>query len=134
MAMLQVVSPVEQTSTPALSLPNWLLRLEGLALFIATLFAYAQLGGNWVMFIVLLFVPDVGMLGYALNPKLGAQVYNLAHFILLPLVLLALAWAGGWTLGVQIALIWAAHINMDRVVGYGFKYASGFKDTHMQKV
>lgn len=132
MALLHAVSPAEQPVT--VSLPNALLRLEALALLIATLVAYAQLGGSWVMFLLLLFVPDLGMIGYAANPKLGAQVYNLIHLIVLPLLLLALAWASGWMLGAQIALIWAAHINLDRVLGYGLKYATAFKDTHLQKV
>jgi hypothetical protein len=35
---------------------------------------------------------------------------------------------------VQIGLIWTAHIGVDRAIGYGLKYRSGFKDTHLQRV
>jgi Domain of unknown function (DUF4260) len=33
-----------------------------------------------------------------------------------------------------VALIWFAHIGMDRTVGYGLKYPTSFKDTHLQRV
>ena len=33
-----------------------------------------------------------------------------------------------------LALIWLTHIGVDRAVGYGLKYPSGFKDTHLQRV
>ena len=36
--------------------------------------------------------------------------------------------------GVFLALIWLAHIGMDRTAGYGLKYPTEFKDTHMQHV
>ena len=35
---------------------------------------------------------------------------------------------------IQLAAIWFAHIGMDRTVGYGLKYASAFKATHLQRV
>jgi hypothetical protein len=35
---------------------------------------------------------------------------------------------------VAVALIWAAHIGVDRLVGYGLKYPTAFKDTHLQRV
>jgi hypothetical protein len=35
---------------------------------------------------------------------------------------------------VAVALIWFAHIGMDRTVGYGLKYPSSFNDTHLQRV
>ena len=34
----------------------------------------------------------------------------------------------------KLALIWLTHIGVDRAVGYGLKYPSGFKDTHLQRV
>jgi hypothetical protein len=41
---------------------------------------------------------------------------------------------GGAGLPVQIALIWAVHIGIDRVLGLGLKYPTGFKDTHLNRV
>jgi hypothetical protein len=33
-----------------------------------------------------------------------------------------------------LSITWVAHIGMDRTIGYGLKYPSNFKDTHLQKV
>ena len=35
---------------------------------------------------------------------------------------------------VQVALIWLAHIGMDRTLGFGLKYPTVFEDTHLQHV
>jgi len=32
------------------------------------------------------------------------------------------------------ALIWLAHIGFDRALGFGLKYPTHFKDTHLQHV
>jgi hypothetical protein len=29
--------------------------------------------------------------------------------------------------------VWTAHIGVDRAVGYGLKYPSGFGDTHLSR-
>jgi hypothetical protein len=34
-------------------------------------------------------------------------------------------------LAFSIAVIWFAHIGMDRLVGYGLKYSGDFKHTHL---
>ena len=43
---------------------------------------------------------------------------------------------GNWLLFVvllvQLALIWVAHIAADRAMGFGLKYPTEFKDTHLQ--
>lgn len=122
------------TLTTTISQPKLLLHLEGLAFLIAAILAYAHLGGSLWMFLLLLFVPDVGMVGYFINTRIGAWLYNIVHFYATPGVLLAAALSAGWLLGVQIALIWVAHIAMDRTVGYGFKYTTQFKDTHLGRL
>jgi hypothetical protein len=40
----------------------------------------------------------------------------------------------GSPFAVSVALVWFAHIGMDRLMGYGLKYPTGFKDTHLQRV
>jgi hypothetical protein len=35
---------------------------------------------------------------------------------------------------VQLGLIWLAHVGADRLLGYGLKYPTGFRDTHLQRV
>jgi hypothetical protein len=93
--------------------------------------AYAWSGHSWWLFATLFLVPDLSMLAYLANERIGAIAYNAAHSTIGP----ALVGAGGLALGYSLlpwlALVWAAHIEFDRMLGYGLKYASGFKDTHL---
>jgi hypothetical protein len=114
--------------------PGVLLRLEGVAAFIGAVTAYAHLNGSGWLFALLLFLPDVSMAGYLLNVPTGALTYNIAHTYIFPAALLALALTSGWSLGVLLALIWLAHIGMDRTLGFGLKYPTAFKDTHLHRV
>ena len=118
----------------ARSAPNTLLTIEGVALLAAALFLYQAQGFSWMIFALGILVPDVSMLGYLVNKRIGSHVYNLAHTYTLPILIGILAMAPGSTLMVQVALIWLAHIGMDRAIGYGLKYASDFKDTHLSRV
>lgn len=111
-----------------------LLRLEGLALLATAVTLYAVLGGSWWLFLLLLFAPDLFMLGYLRGPKVGAAVYNVGHVTLTPIVIGLVSYFVGAQLGVQIAVIWLAHIGMDRLAGYGLKEPTGFQDTHMGRI
>jgi hypothetical protein len=107
-----------------------LLRLEGLAVLAAACTAYAQTGASWILFAALFLAPDLTFLGYAGSKSLGAAVYNAVHTYALPLLLLI---AGFLTYPdiMPYALIWIAHIGLDRALGYGLKYGSGFGHTHL---
>ncbi len=39
-----------------------------------------------------------------------------------------------YNLLLALSITWVAHIGMDRTLGYGLKYQTNFKDTHLQKV
>lgn len=110
---------------------NILQRLEGLTLFIAGVYAWIALGGAWWLFVLLLLTPDISMLGYLLNPKVGAALYNLVHSYILPAANLAL---GLW-LNIPVltfaGILVLAHIGLDRTLGYGLKLGSRFQDTHL---
>ncbi len=108
-----------------------LLRLEGLAVLAAALAAYWFTGGNWWVFALLLPAPDLSFLAYTAGEKTGAKVYNLMHTYTVPAVLGAIGWFGGVAWLVPVALIWVAHIGMDRALGYGLKYPESFKQTHL---
>jgi Domain of unknown function (DUF4260) len=36
--------------------------------------------------------------------------------------------------GLALAAIWALHIGVDRMLGYGLKYPTAFKDTRLQRI
>ncbi|HEX8966179.1 MAG TPA: DUF4260 domain-containing protein [Patescibacteria group bacterium] len=112
-----------------------ILHLEGLIFFITALFFYNQLHGNWLLFTILLFTPDISMIGYLKNKKAGAILYNLVHNYILATGIIALGifFFKNYFV-VQIGLILFAHVGVDRLLGFGLKYQTAFKDTHLQKL
>ncbi len=114
--------------------PGALLRVEGGVLLGISALLYWVNGGSWILFALLILAPDVSMLGYLLGAKVGAAAYNVFHTYALPASLAAFGVLAGSPLAVSVALVWFAHIGMDRLVGYGLKYTSGFKDTHLDRV
>jgi hypothetical protein len=117
-----------------LTRPAWLLRVEEAALLTAAVLLYAHFHFSWLLFAVLFFAPDLFMLGYLANPRLGAGLYNLGHFLFVPITLLAVTLATAQPLLAAIAIIWFSHIAFDRLLGYGLKYPAHFKDTHLQHI
>lgn len=111
-----------------------ILKLEGFALFAVCIYAYAKLGLSWWLFGALIFAPDIGMIGYLRNPRVGAQIYNAFHLTAVPLAIGAWGYAWAEPLAMGIAAIWLAHIGMDRMLGYGLKYGTGFTDTHLGRI
>ena len=111
-----------------------LLRLEGLCFGAAALMIYWLFGFSWWVFLGLILVPDISMIGYLRGARFGAICYNVVHTTIGPwLVLLAYGLIGNkWALA--IALIWFAHIGIDRALGYGLKLKTDFKDTHLGRI
>lgn len=110
------------------------LHAEALVILLAAIALYAHLGGGAVLFIALLLVPDVSALGYLVNKKVGALTYNIAHTYASPILFGLFGMATSAEAVQWLALIWMAHIAMDRTVGYGLKYATDFKQTHLGRV
>jgi hypothetical protein len=122
--------------TPAVSgLPLRILRSEGVVLLGAALAGYfARLDEPWWLVPLLLLAPDVFMAGYARSNRAGALLYNFAHSYPAPAMLGVLASVAGRPLWQGVALVWFAHIGMDRALGYGLKYETDFRDTHLGRV
>jgi len=119
-----------------LTRPDLLLRLEALLVLLATLIGYAALHGRWWLFAVLFLVPDLSLIGYLAreNQRFAASLYNAIHTYAGPLAIGLAAWKAHSTVTGQVAVIWIAHIAIDRLLGFGLKYAQGFKPTHIQNV
>lgn len=116
------------------SLPGMLLRLEGLAAFAISILLYARLDASWLLLVVLALAPDLSAIGYLGGQRAGTIAYNTAHTYTLPAILGGVGLIVDSDLAVSLALIWSAHIGIDRAVGYGLKYESAFKDTHLSRV
>lgn len=114
--------------------PGRLLRLEGLALFVGALIVYFDQGFAWWLLVLLFLAPDLSFSGYIAGPRVGASVYNVLHSTVGPIALAAVGVLSNTDWCVQLALIWLAHIGLDRLLGYGLKYPTAFKDTHLNRV
>lgn len=109
------------------------LRAEGAAAFVAAGVLYQWLGGNWLFAIPLLLLPDLSAIGYLGGLRMGSFTYNLVHNWVLGLAALGL---GVWLasdLLLFAGTILVGHVGIDRLLGYGLKHPSGFKDTHLQR-
>jgi hypothetical protein len=121
-------------SSVAGSVRVWL-RLEGLALFVVGVLLYARSGAGWGRFAALLLVPDLSFVGYLAGPRVGAAAYNAAHSEIGPLALGVAALLGVLPMSaLPLACIWAAHVGIDRALGYGLKYGTAFRATHLGRV
>lgn len=115
-------------------MPRLLLRLEG-ALFAAlALWLYVRLFGTWQLFLLLILAPDLSFAAFLAGPRAGSTAYNLAHTYLLPAALFGAGALGGRTTLVLAALVWTAHIGVDRLLGFGLRYPSGARESHLQRV
>ena len=113
---------------------KYLVKLEEFALFGLALLLFSQLDYGWGTYALLFLAPDLSMIGYLLNPRLGAWTYNLIHHKGLAVALYisgsmfsvpSLMFAGTLLLG---------HSSLDRVFGYGLKYEDTFQNTHLGRV
>jgi hypothetical protein len=108
-----------------------LLRAEEALLMFLPMFFMHELPMAWWWFAVLFLTPDLGILGYLANPKVGAWTYNLLHHRGLGVALLFL--------GVHLhaewlqlyGLVMVSHASFDRIFGYGLKYTDSFRHTHL---
>ena len=111
-----------------------LLQLEDWAVFLLSILIFSQLPFAWWVFPALILLPDLGMVGYLVSPKVGAWTYNFIHHRAVAAAAGALGiWLGdpNWLL---ISVILFGHISMDRALGYGLKHEDSFANTHLGKI
>jgi len=113
---------------------NNLIRLEEVALLVLGIFIFGLLGYQWWLLPALILLPDISMLGYLINSKVGAYLYNLFHHRGIAILLYLLGIQFGWSLVQLIGVILFMHIAMDRIFGYGLKYDKGFQFTHLGEI
>ncbi|WP_411830172.1 DUF4260 domain-containing protein [Paenibacillus alba] len=112
-----------------------MVRIENGFAFALSFYIYMHLNFPIWLFFVLLVVPDITMIGYAINKKIGAIVYNFGHTFILPLLLALCYLYFSKDYLLIISITWIAHICMDRVIGAGLKYQdSSFTKTHIQRL
>ena len=110
---------------------NNLLKLEELGQFLLAILLFSQLEYAWWVFPACLLLPDLSMIGYLVNPKAGAWLYNFFHHKLVAAIVIFL---GVWLNNAPLTLagvILFGHSAMDRTFGYGLKFNDNFKHTHL---
>ena len=111
-----------------------LLRIEGAAAFAGSAALYGHAGFSWSLFALFFLAPDLAMLGYLGGQKAGAATYNLLHTYAGPLILALAGFLLASPPALAAALIWTSHIGLDRALGFGLKYPTGFGDTHLGRL
>ncbi|KUM28278.1 hypothetical protein AU467_12310 [Mesorhizobium loti] len=111
-----------------------MVRLEWVAAAAVAIIFYAMAGLSWWLFALLILAPDLSMLGYLAGPRVGAIAYNALHILIPPLVLALAGVLFAAATATAVALIWIAHIAIDRALGYGLKLSTGFQDTHLGRI
>lgn len=107
------------------------IRLEEAAKFFFSFWLSFQLDFPWWLFFAWLLVPDISMLGYLINTRAGAFLYNLFHHQAVGILMgIAGLYLTNNTL-IFAGIIIFGHSAFDRMLGYGLKYTDHFKHTHL---
>lgn len=111
-----------------------MIALEYLIAFLVSVFFYWYFAFSFLYFFLLLFLPDITMLGYIVNTKIGALFYNIGHSLVVPAILVIIGFITVSPPLLMATIIWLAHIFLDRMLGYGLKYDDAFTKTHLQQI
>lgn len=111
-----------------------LIKVEEAAQFALSIILFTKLPFVWWVYPALFLLPDLSMIGYTINAKVGAFIYNLVHHKAFAIVVgvVGLFLANDYWLLAGVLLF--GHSSLDRMFGYGLKYARGFKFTHLGEV
>ncbi|MFL5748244.1 MAG: DUF4260 domain-containing protein [Niastella sp.] len=108
-----------------------LIALEEAAMLALSIYLFSRLSFAWWVYLALILTPDLSMIGYMVNTKVGAWLYNFFHHKAVAIVLyIAGAYLNNEVVQL-IGLILFGHSSMDRMLGYGLKYPDSFQNTHL---
>ena len=111
-----------------------ILRGEALAALVGGIAIWVANDGSLLWLLVFILLPDISMIGYLANDRIGALTYNLVHNFIIAGALLGIGWWLGWRFGLMAGALLLAHVGMDRALGYGLKLPTGFHDTHLGRI
>lgn len=111
-----------------------LIQLEEVALFATTLYLFTYFNLSWWWFMGCILLPDVSMVGYLHNARTGAWLYNIFHHRALAILILAIGFFFQLPWVLFTGFILFSHATMDRMVGYGLKFETGFAFTHLGEI
>lgn len=103
-------------------------------MFLLSILMFGQTSFAWWLFPALLFVPDLSMLGYGINNRIGSLLYNFFHHKGTAIVIYGAGFIAEERYLELAGVILFGHSSMDRIFGYGLKYSDSFKRTHLGRI
>lgn len=110
------------------------LKIEELIMLFFSVYLFSNLTFNWWWYLILFLLPDISFLGYVVNNKIGAFLYNVFHHkgLAISIYMLGIYLSNEY---LQLAgIILFGHSSFDRILGYGLKYTNSFNNTHLGKI
>lgn len=111
-----------------------LLQLEYVGLLLLSIVIFSLSEFSWWFYPLLILVPDIGMIGYLISPKIGSITYNIFHHYFVAIVFVSAGLLLDSSLYTLIGSILLGHTSLDRLLGYGLKYPDSFKHTHLKNL
>jgi hypothetical protein len=108
-----------------------LIALEEAAMFAFSIYLFSRLSFAWWLYVALILTPDLSMIGYMVNTRVGAKLYNFFHHKAVAIVVYIAGVYVNNEVVQLIGLILFGHSSMDRMLGYGLKYPDSFQNTHL---
>lgn len=111
-----------------------IIKLEELGMFLLSLLVFAHIGFDWGWFTVLLLAPDISMIGYGINSRVGALLYNIFHHKGIAVLVFGIGYFAQYQYLELAGAVLFGHSSLDRIFGYGLKYSDSFFRTHLGKI
>ncbi|SRR5258706_3169896 len=108
-----------------------IIKLEEAAMFGICVYALHVLNAEWYWYLLILFGPDISLIGYGLGSHVGAGIYNIFHHKGFAVFIFFIGIYTVTPLWELVGVVLFGHSSMDRMLGYGLKLNRGFKYTHL---
>ncbi|MCL5028093.1 MAG: DUF4260 domain-containing protein [Bacteroidetes bacterium] len=107
------------------------LKFEELGMFCLSIILYNMLGYSWWLYVLLILTPDLSMIGYLINSKIGGITYNVFHHKGIAIILYLIGTFTYNYVFIIAGIIIFGHASIDRFLGFGLKYLDSFNHTHL---
>ncbi len=102
--------------------------MAAIAIYLLTIY---NLGISIWLWVPLFFSPDISMLGYLVNTRVGTITYNVFHHKGMAIAIAAIGYYLNNDIVIATGILLFAHSSFDKVLGYGLKYPDSFQHTHL---
>jgi hypothetical protein len=111
-----------------------LIKWEEAAMFALSIVLIAPLPYAWYWWLVWILAPDLSVIAYLGGNRVGAIGYNLVHHKGIAISVYIFGLYAAQPALEYAGMILFGHSSMDRAMGYGLKYFTGFQDTHLGRI